>query len=179
MSSLLLIRLTEDPRKHVDLPAGQNSYDEIQVSTMIRLWSLGLAFSGLLMITTMFVETYQVAMAILAMNGVSWAVANLAPFALIGQVPHRSAIKSMSEHSGLRAQTEVIPGGCLTGLHNVAISAPQLLAAGICSLVVMTAEDANSPLSSGWVLFTGAFAYATAAFTAYRASRDTSLTLQR
>lgn len=61
-----------------------------------------------------------------------------------------------------------VQAGAIMGLHNVAISAPQIFAALVCSVIFWLAKLAGNPYGTGWVLRAGGVAASGAAYLTYR-----------
>ena len=109
------------------------------LTTLLTVWSVSLALSAVLLFSTGFVSDFSGATVLIAANGISWTITNWLPFVLIGQTLNEDV------------------AGSITGLHNVAISAPQVLAAGICGLIFWIAGASDSGV--GWVLWAGGLAH--------------------
>jgi len=61
-----------------------------------------------------------------------------------------------------------VQAGAIMGLHNVAISAPQIVAALACSGIFGLAKVTGSHYGTGWVLRAGGVAALGAAYLTYR-----------
>ena len=136
----------------------------------LAFWSSTLVVSAALVFLTSITSNFSVATALISLNGISWATSNWIPFALIG----RLTAEGNSDQS-LKLRTAALypdsgeeSGGSITGLHNIAISAPQILAAAICALILWAARQADSQDGAGWVLRAGGFAYLAASCVALR-----------
>ncbi|WPG98221.1 Hypothetical protein R9X50_00100800 [Acrodontium crateriforme] len=131
---------------------------QLQTSTLMTLWSASLALSSTLMFMTFATTNFDATVVLMAINGLSWAVTNWVPFALIGK------LRAVEEQDG---RFKSACHGSIIGLHNVAISAPQILAAGIAGIILWVAQIAGTPYGTGWVLRAGGIAYLAAASVAF------------
>ena len=120
-----------------------------------------------------FVATSQAAATfIIASAGLSWALTLWAPFAIIGdelasrQVVLLDAVDDVDDDQ-VSTSMEV-QAGAIMGLHNVAISAPQILAALACSGIFWLAKGAGNAYGTGWVLRAGGVAALGAAWLTWR-----------
>ena len=127
------------------------------------------------MFSTFFATSQAVATFIIAATGISWALTLWAPFAIIG---HELASPDTLQDTMEESQDEVassesseVQAGAVMGLHNVAISAPQIIAALACSGIFSLVKMAGSPYGTGWVLRAGGCAGLGAAYLTYRFDR--------
>ncbi|RMZ81112.1 hypothetical protein DV738_g2439, partial [Chaetothyriales sp. CBS 135597] len=135
--------------------------------TLRRTWLLTQILYVLCTFSTFFISTPTAAIAMAAVVGISWALSLWAPFALISaEIAHRKEAKQ----KGLKLKTNGASdggnapdiddaedrAGIILGLHNVAISAPQIIATLISSLIFKALQtprnvpDVND--SVGWAL---------------------------
>jgi solute carrier family 45, member 1/2/4 len=147
---------------------------DARLSTLLMIWSAGLAFSALLMVASWWTTNWRLATILVAANGVSWAISNWVPFALVGRLTAQDEESDGSDHTqaGLHASSAGRSNGAVSGVHNAAISAPQILAALICSGILSTAQRSGSSYGPGWVLLAGGFAYSCAGYLALRSARS-------
>lgn len=126
--------------------------------TMSRAWSLSHLLFSLTLLTTLLPQTQTTATILAAFIGVSWAFTLWIPFAIIG----REIAKRQDRNAKvLEGALEMEPvrqdqAGAIMGLHNCAISAPQILAALICGAVFWICPKLGIEDSIGWVLRFGA-----------------------
>lgn len=142
------------------------------LSKLFFSWSASLALSATLMLLTLVTSDYTATSILIAINGVSWAITNWLPFALIGRLTAHGGPHCSDDPENQSSYNRRSSNGAISGLHNVAISAPQVLAAGICSMVFWATRAAGSPDGSGWVLRTGGLAYLAAGCVAFRTARS-------
>ena len=145
---------------------------------IVQAWRYSHLLFALLMFSTLFVHSEAAATAIVALAGLSWALTLFAPFAILGyelaptrrSQRRRSSSQSteslISSSEGEDANDEaLIPAadqenrtGAIIGLHNVAISLPQILAALACSAIYAAAKALHISDGTGWVLRAGGLA---------------------
>lgn len=117
-----------------------------------------------------------------AVMGVAWSLSLWAPFALISaeiskrdevrRFRHRRKLLQSDAHSAIDGEDESEDrAGVILGLHNVAVSAPQVVATLICSAVFKALQKPrNEPgdVSVAWTLRLGGVAGLVAAFLTWR-----------
>ena len=146
--------------------------------TLRRAWLLSHILYAACMFSTFFVYTYQAGSAVIGLLGICWAMTLWAPFALISAEvsridaerrirraqtattePEDARVRSHSleDHdTDLENQEDenLAQAGIVLGLHNVAISAPQILASLICSGIFKAFQKPRGEAwddSLGWV----------------------------
>ena len=155
-------------------------------SSIPRLWTYAHAFFALAMFSTFFATSQAAATLIIASAGLSWALTLWAPYAIIGnELASSSSSSRQSFQNSLDNDIdgEQVPlstltiendddnevqAGAVMGLHNVAISAPQIVAALACSGIFGLAKAVGSPYGTEWVLRAGGVAAVGAAWLTYR-----------
>lgn len=155
--------------------------------TLRRAWLMSHLMFAFLMWLTLFVQSTTFATFLIALVGIPWALANWAPFALIAaEISKRDAIRR-----GLRAPPPTAEGrllassradepaeqaGIVLGIHNVAVSAPQVISTLASSIIFMMLQKPRGQPgddSVGWVLrFGGLCGLAAAWFTRKIAEGD-------
>lgn len=112
--------------------------------TLRRAWMLAqLLFAGC-MFSTFFINSYKAAIVMVSIVGVSWSLTLWAPFALISaeigkrdearRVRHRQKLLTGNTASFYDPEdAEEDRAGIILGLHNVAVSAPQVVSTLVCS----------------------------------------------
>jgi len=103
-----------------------SEHTEISSVTIGYMWMLSHAYFTVAMFLTFFVTSNIGRMLLVASVGISWAITLWAPYCLIGVV--------LSRRQRLDCQ-DIPETGAVMGLHNAAISAPQVFSALICSTV--------------------------------------------
>lgn len=99
------------------------------------------------MLFTLFVDTYISGIAIMSAVGACWAVTIWVPYVLIGS--------DIASWNGLVQSKEQGPGGpagTIIGIHNLAVSFPQILAALTSSFLFLVLSLMGITDSIGWVL---------------------------
>lgn len=148
--------------------------------TLRRVWLLAQLLFSACMFSTFFISTPVAASIMTSMVGISWSLTIWAPFALIsGKIAERNEARRRRHRQKLMSGTEDDPeaseeedkAGIILGLHNVAVSAPQVVATMICSLVFKALQkERNEPgdTSVGWTLRFGGLVTLIAAFITWR-----------
>ncbi|KAI9833747.1 MAG: hypothetical protein M1819_003480 [Sarea resinae] len=141
--------------------------------TLEKTWSISYLAYAFLMFGTTFTFSSSSAIVLIALTGIPWALAQWIPFALLGaEIARLRTAKSqealVTDENLLESQDDA---GITLGLHNAAISAPQILAALVCGLVVWLADVLGSRDGVGWAMRFGGCA---ALYTAWLA-RDLTL----
>ena len=131
---------------------------------VVQLWRYSHGFFALLMFATFFASSQAAATAILALAGLSWAITLFAPFAIISseisaqQALHNEIAISPNNSTCSERTNPAHRTGAIMGLHNVAISAPQILAALFCSVIYGMARALSIGNGTAWVLRAGGVA---------------------
>ncbi|KAF6224401.1 hypothetical protein HO133_010978 [Letharia lupina] len=133
-----------------------------------QAWTCAHIFFALAMFATMMVTSQAAATFLVASVGLSWALTHWAPFAIIGS--ELAARQSFNTRTNGFPDDEMstmgveVQAGAIMGLHNVAISAPQIIAALACSAIFGLAKSLGSQDGTGWVLRAGGCAALCAAY---------------
>ncbi|KAF2404541.1 MFS general substrate transporter [Trichodelitschia bisporula] len=140
-TNILLPRLVSDkPGARLSLP---------------RAWALSHAIFSLCMFSTLLVHTRLGATLVAAVVGVAWATTLWVPFSIIGSAiaerQARGAAVLRDGQLGLEPAAQE-QAGAIMGLHNCAISAPQILAALVSGAIFWAAPKVGSADGIGWVL---------------------------
>lgn len=112
------------------------------------------------MFTTFFVTSHVGATVLIGIAGLSWAFMLWAPFAIIGE-------EISTRHLSVRAdgdRSAETGAGAIVGIHNIATSLPQIIAAVICSGIFWLAQAMGSDDGTAWVLRAGGCAALGAAY---------------
>ncbi|KAL8716037.1 MAG: hypothetical protein Q9225_006277 [Loekoesia sp. 1 TL-2023] len=130
--------------------------------TLRRAWLLSHLLFALCMALTFFITTPFAATVLAGVVGISWALSLWAPFALIS-----AEISKRDAQARKTGGTNDDQAGVVLGLHNVAISAPQMLATLVSSAIFRIAQKPRGEPgddSVGWVLRFGGVAALVAAY---------------
>lgn len=137
--------------------------------TLRRAWLLAQLLFSLCMFSTFFISTPLGATVMVGIVGVSWSLTLWAPFALISaEISKRhEARRTQNRRKVVRGHEDAFydgdedvdqeedRAGIILGLHNVAISAPQVIATLICSAIFKWLQKPrNEPgdVSVAWTL---------------------------
>lgn len=125
-----------------------------------RAWTCAHILYALTMFTTFLVTSQVGATVLIGIAGLSWAFMLWAPFAIIGE-------EISTRHLSVRADGErsaETGAGAIVGIHNIATSFPQIIAAVICSGIFWLAQAVGSDDGTAWVLRAGGCAALGAAY---------------
>lgn len=139
--------------------------------TLRRAWLLAHFLFALCMLATFFITSTTAATVLAGFIGLPWALTLWAPFALISAEISKRDTEARRTGSG----TKEDQAGVILGLHNVAISAPQILATLVSSVIFKLAQKPRgSPWddSVGWVLRFGGIASLLAAYMTWRINEE-------
>lgn len=140
---------------------------QIRWLTLRRAWFLSQLLIAFCMLMTFFITNTTAATILTGTIGLPWALSLWAPFALISaEISKRDAEARRSGSSPPEDQA-----GVILGLHNVAISAPQILATLVSSGIFKATQKPRGSArddSVGWVLRFGGCAALIAAFFTWR-----------
>lgn len=140
--------------------------------TLRRAWMLSQFVIAFCMLMTFFITSTAAATAIAALVGLPWALSLWAPFALISAEISKRDVEARRSGTGASNEDQA---GVILGLHNVAISAPQILATLVSSGIFKATQKPRGSAgddSVGWVLRFGGCAALIAAYFTYRIGEE-------
>ncbi len=146
--------------------------------TLRRAWLLSHILFAICMWLTLVVRTTAAATALVGLVGVAWALTNWAPFALISaEISKRDAIRrgQLRDPDAVIDDNSEDQAGIVLGLHNVAISAPQIIATLGSSAIFRLLQKPRGSTgddSVGWVLRIGGLAALIAAYMTTRVDEE-------
>lgn len=164
----------------------QRCLERLQIPglTLRRAWFLSQLLHSACMFSTFFISSPNGATIMVGIMGVAWSLSLWAPFALISaeiskrdearRLRQRQKLINSSAQSFYEDEDEEEGGdraGIILGLHNVAVSAPQVIATLICSAVFKALQKPrNEPgdVSVAWTLRLGGIASLAAAFLTWK-----------
>ncbi|KAF7198060.1 General alpha-glucoside permease [Pseudocercospora fuligena] len=135
----------------------QESSDDSHLRDLIYLWMFTQPILGILEILTLAAAYQWQGIVLVGAAGIPWAVTQWVPFAIIG-----------FEVSRLTREGEGNKAGAILGVHNMAISLPQVFAGLVASGVYRAVEEVGSQKTTAWVLAISGIAAFVAAFLARR-----------
>ena len=169
---------------------GDRTLERLQIPgfTLRRAWLLAQLLFSACMFSTFFISTPFFATVMVAIAGISWSLTLWAPFALISaeiskrdearRSEHRKRLLNGDAHEFYDEQDhEENRAGIILGLHNVAVSAPQVIATLVSSAVFKALQKPrNVPgdTSVAWTLRLGGIAVLVAAFFTWRMKESVS-----
>ena len=157
---------------------------QIRWLTLRRAWLLSHILFAICMFSTFFIRSTTVGIIFVGVIGLPWALTTWAPFALISaeiskqETARRARVAGRGSSGDLLAASEskaADQAGVVLGLHNVAISAPQIIATLVSSIIfqmVQKRRGAPNDDSVGWVLRFGGLAALVAAYMTSRVGEE-------
>ncbi|KAI4149450.1 MAG: hypothetical protein LQ341_001310 [Variospora aurantia] len=146
------------------------SLAQIPWLTLRRAWLLSHLLFALCMASTFFITTPLAATILAGVVGLAWALTLWAPFALIS-----AEISKRDAQARKTGGTNDDQAGVVLGLHNVAISAPQMLATLVSSAIFRIAQKPRGEPgddSVGWVMRFGGLAALVASYMTSRLKEE-------
>ena len=157
--------------------------------TLRRAWLLSHLLFACLMWLTIFVRSTTTATVLIAFAGIPWALTNWAPFALIAaEISKRDAIRrgmrpappteEGQQLAQSRGEEPAEQAGIVLGIHNVAVSAPQVLSTLVSSVIFKMLQKPRGQAgddSVGWVLRFGGLSALCAAWVTTRVAEGDRL----
>jgi solute carrier family 45 protein 1/2/4 len=139
--------------------------------TLPQVWRKSFIILSFSMFLTMFSWTVPVSIGIIAIAGTSWAVTIWIPFALISAEIAQDTQQRIPETNDLEGKSAALRryGGrdqtaAILGLHNMAISVPQIISALFCAFLFRSFEVIGVKDGAAWVF---RFAGLAAGYAAY------------
>lgn len=103
------------------------------------------------------------------MAGIPWAVTQWVPWALIGVETSRLGLTTAGENDEEEDESSGdAQSGAILGIHNMAISLPQVLSGAVSIVSYRIAEGAGSEVPTAWVLASSGLAAFVAGWLASR-----------
>lgn len=127
--------------------------------SLIWLWLSTQPILGLLLVLTLAAAYQWQGIVLVAVAGLPWAVTQWVPWAVIGYETSRQRV-----HGDDEEESEDSQAGAILGVHNMAISLPQVLSGVVSSVTYKIAEMAGSDVPTAWVLAVSGIAAFVAAY---------------
>lgn len=126
--------------------------------TVIQVWTASHILFAIATFSTIFVTSKTGGIIVIGCLGLSWALTLWAPFTIIGvEIATPQDLRNSNPEDRFGAVTNC-DAGVILSLHNIAISAPQIFAALICSGIFWVAHLLGSSDATGWTLRAGGLA---------------------
>jgi solute carrier family 45 protein 1/2/4 len=165
MTNMLLPRIISRQSVDFEEPRPKRTMPRLSIT---KAWALSHFLFAALMFSTVFVSSTPAATAIVATVGIPWAFTLWVPFTLIGEDIANRRIQNAKVMEGELQPIQQDQAGAIMGLHNCAISAPQIFAALASSAIFWLAKTFGIEDGIGWVLRSGACASLIAGWLASR-----------
>jgi solute carrier family 45, member 1/2/4 len=167
-----LCRHRHSQAARIEEQAGNNLSDTDSASlSLIWLWLSTQIVLGILLVLTLGAAYEWQGITLIALAGLPWAVTQWAPWALIGYETSRkghSAADDEGEENEEEEEAADSHAGAILGVHNMAISLPQVVSGAVSSATYKVAEKAGSGVPTAWVLAISGVAAFVAVFLLWR-----------
>jgi solute carrier family 45 protein 1/2/4 len=154
------LRVRKQQEISIDTPRGDQKAVPRSILRIVHAWRYAHIFFVVSMLATFLTKSWISRAILVASVGISWSLTLWGPFAIIG---YEVAASDSELPTGQKLQA-----GMIMSLNNIAISAPQLVAAIICSGIFRFAQWMGSADGMGWALRGGSYAAMVAAYYAGR-----------
>lgn len=131
------------------------------------IWGFGQLVYVVSVFSTVLVSSSTTGAFIIAIAGFSWGITQWVPFAIIGQEAARFQSKDDSTTGEDDCIWSSVQGGRIIGMHNAAISVPQIIAALISSVIFWVTREVDRESATVWVIGWSGFPGAIAAWLAF------------
>lgn len=142
---------------------------EVCISKVFYIWTISHAYFATAISLTCFVTLRVGSVVLIASIGCSWAVTLWAPYYLIGLVLSQQQCLLRDDDGTLGGQG-LPEAGAISGFHNAAISAPQIISALLSSVIFAVFNGTESGV--GWAMRFGACWTAIAAYLSWKLARN-------
>jgi solute carrier family 45, member 1/2/4 len=177
--SILILPLmaSKAPQQTIGWTKAPIGSDEKSTSRMIslqNLWALSHALFTICMFSTIFVQSPTAAAIPIAVVGISGGINSWAPHALVNleivRLQADDILEGFTEDgvNGGDSTCPRTPAGVILGLHNVAISVPQIIAAFGCWVLTQVLQKVGVSDEFGWMFRFASIATATATYLAWK-----------
>ncbi|KAF2174102.1 hypothetical protein M409DRAFT_16375 [Zasmidium cellare ATCC 36951] len=131
-----------------DNEANDTSNFSSEPRSLLWLWLSTQPVLGLLLVLTLAAASQWQGIVLVALAGLPWAVTQWVPWAVIGYETSRQGLQSEEDEEDA-ADSQA---GAILGVHNMAISLPQVLSGAVSSVTYKISEEAGSQVPTAWVL---------------------------
>ncbi|EME44775.1 hypothetical protein DOTSEDRAFT_152804 [Dothistroma septosporum NZE10] len=155
------------------LRKSHHNTSESDLRDLIWLWTGTQPILGLLLVLTLAVVYQWQGIVLVAVAGIPWVVTQWVPFAVVGYETSRLGLTPQDDDGeGGQGEDETdSQSGAILGVHNLAISLPQVLSGLVSSGTYKIAEVAGSGVPTAWVLASSGIAAFVASWLASRMVR--------
>jgi solute carrier family 45 protein 1/2/4 len=154
----ILLPLSSQTHSEKSPDASRRYY--FQKFSMMDAWTASHIFTAVALFSTILISSQISGTIVIASLGVPWALTLWIPYAFIG-----AELASIKESTSMEIdELQVKSAGAILSIHNMAISAPQIMAALICAMIFWVAETAGSSDGVGWTMRIGGVASLVAAW---------------
>ncbi|KAG6031051.1 hypothetical protein E4U19_000132 [Claviceps sp. Clav32 group G5] len=135
---------------HGSAVSARNSRDDRE-HVIRRLWAASQLLFATAMLLTFLATSVGQALFLVGLSGISWAVTIWAPHAIIGAYASAGMSLTRAERRlAVAEDSSEMRSGIIVGLHNAAVSAPQIVSAVCCSFLFWVLDGVVSGDIIGW-----------------------------
>jgi solute carrier family 45 protein 1/2/4 len=116
------------------------------------IWGFGQLVYVTSVISMVITSSTMVGVFMIAIAGFSWGVTQWVPYAIIGEEVTTHQTNDSSVRRGDDGGWSVIQGGKIMGMHNSAISVPQIIAAVVSSAIFWIAQALGKENAMAWII---------------------------
>ncbi|KAG5936651.1 hypothetical protein E4U60_002405 [Claviceps pazoutovae] len=134
---------------HGSAVSARNSRDDRE-HDIRRLWAASQVLFATAMLLTLLVSSVGQAFFLVGLSGISWAVTIWAPHAIIGTYASAGmSLMGAERRLAVAEDSFEMRSGIIVGLHNAAVSAPQIVSAVCCSFLFWVLDGLSGDII-GW-----------------------------
>lgn len=159
ITTLVLTRTVRDihySESHGGLKSAKSLDPKSRYLSMPRVWTFAHFLFAICMILTLVIRSWPGTVVLVSMVGCSWAATQWIPHAIVGAEispkQHSTATNNDKDVVIVDDEDMVTHRGAILGLHNLAISTPQIFAALASSAIMWIMTNAGSIEPSVWIL---------------------------
>jgi solute carrier family 45 protein 1/2/4 len=150
---------------------GVKSFDEKSQHPPSRLhiiWGFGQVVYVTSVVLMVVASSTSIGIVMITVAGLSWGITQWVPYAIIGEEAAMHQIDDESSRRGDERVWSVIQGGKIMGMHNAAISVPQIIAAVVSSVSFWIAQALGRENAVAWIIGWSGLPAAIAAWLAFK-----------
>lgn len=143
------------PRASIAMNSGTKSFEVVSHHTVSRLhivWGFGQLAYVTSVVSMVITSSTTIGILMVAVAGFSWGVTQWVPYAIIGEEVATHQINDSSVRGGEDEDWSLIQSGRIMGIHNSAISVPQVIAAIVSSMIFIIAQALGRENGMAWII---------------------------
>ncbi|CAO2647053.1 Nn.00g079750.m01.CDS01 [Neocucurbitaria sp. VM-36] len=116
------------------------------------IWGFGQLVYVTSVVAMVITSSTTMGILVVAIAGFSWGITQWVPYAIIGEEVATHQINNSPARRGADGVWSVIQGGKIMGMHNSAISVPQIIAAVVSSVIFRIAQALGRENAMAWII---------------------------